>query len=158
MATIRRALPHEAPSLTSLALRSKAHWGYDEDFMRRCHAELTVTAREVEQDPLYVAERDRGLLGFYGLSGLSQGEAELEYLFVEPAHMGQGLGRALLEHAARLARGLGFSTLVIQGDPNAQRFYEALGARQVGDRASESIAGRRLPLFHLPLKADVNRP
>jgi hypothetical protein len=39
---IRKARPDEAGELTELALRSKAHWGYDEAFMASCREELTV--------------------------------------------------------------------------------------------------------------------
>jgi hypothetical protein len=38
---VRRALPSEATVLTALARRSKAHWGYSEEFMRSCENELT---------------------------------------------------------------------------------------------------------------------
>lgn len=44
---IRDARPDEAGELTELALRSKAHWGYDEAFMASCREELTVRPSEV---------------------------------------------------------------------------------------------------------------
>ncbi len=34
--TIRAARPGEADALSALCLRSKAHWGYDDDFLERC--------------------------------------------------------------------------------------------------------------------------
>jgi hypothetical protein len=37
---IRPARGDEAAAITALGLRSKAHWGYDDDFMARCAAEL----------------------------------------------------------------------------------------------------------------------
>ena len=42
MATVRSARAGEAASLTALCLRSKAHWGYDAEFMRLCVPSLTV--------------------------------------------------------------------------------------------------------------------
>jgi GNAT superfamily N-acetyltransferase len=68
---------------------------------------------------------------------------------VEPARIGRGYGGALLRHAIESAAALGAVTLEIQGDPNARRFYEAAGGRQVAERPSASIPGRRLPVFEI---------
>jgi hypothetical protein len=35
---IRPARPDEATDLSALAMRSKAYWGYDDDFLRACRA------------------------------------------------------------------------------------------------------------------------
>jgi GNAT superfamily N-acetyltransferase len=56
----------------------------------------------------------------------------LEDLFVRPAFRGRGVGRALLEHLARLAvaRGCGrFEWSVLDWNEPAIGFYQALGAR-----------------------------
>ncbi len=150
---IRKPLVAEADALTALALRSKAHWGYSEDFMTACRAELTVTAKDLLARHLSyrLSERDGSLRGFYCLERLSDHEYELDALFVEPAHIGAGHGRELLAHAATLALAGGGRVMLIQGDPHAEAFYRAAGARQIGTRPSESIAGRELPLFELVL-------
>ncbi|MFE4533541.1 hypothetical protein ACFRKB_00545 [Streptomyces scopuliridis] len=48
---IREARPDEAP-----ALRSKAHWGYDEAFLAACRDELPISADEMTARRLVVAE------------------------------------------------------------------------------------------------------
>ncbi|WP_437690828.1 hypothetical protein [Sorangium sp. So ce176] len=55
------------------------------------------------------------------------------------------LTSALLAHARDEARRRGYRVLVIQGDPNAGRFYEACGARRVSENGSASIPGLSLP-------------
>ena len=40
---------------------------------------------------------------------------------------------------------------MIQGDPNASKFYEAAGARLVGTRESGSVPGRDLPLYEIDI-------
>ncbi|MGI5472915.1 hypothetical protein [Streptomyces sp. CA-132043] len=45
---IRPAFATEAETLSDLALRSKAHWGYDTAFLGACRDELTVGAHEME--------------------------------------------------------------------------------------------------------------
>lgn len=60
----------------------------------------------------------------------------LEDLYVQPAHRGSGLGRALLLHLGALAveRGYGrFEWSVLDWNENAIRFYEKMGATVMPD-------------------------
>ncbi len=149
--TLRQAKADEADALSNLAIRSKAYWGYSPEFMAACRAELIYTPEAVRRHPFYIADIAGTIAGFYALVRLSPTEIELEALFVEPAHIGQGIGRALIEHAQATARNLGATTLVIQGDPNAKPFYLAAGGRLTGERESASIPGRYLPTFAIQL-------
>lgn len=153
---IREAARHESDLLSDLAFRSKAHWGYSDEFMAACRDELTVDAARAENDDYrcFVATEGGFILGFYLLVPCAGRGAELEALFVEPAHIGKGVGRALIAHALRQARMLGADKLLIQGDPNATGFYLAAGARHMGERESVSIPGRFLPLFEIALPAE----
>jgi len=150
--TLRPAVPAEAGALSRLALRSKAHWGYDEAFLDACRAELTVGPEQCDGVRTVVAHRGSDLLGFHRMAG-EPPVAELADLFVDPAAIGQGLGATLLADAVERARALGVVRLVIDADPNAEGFYLRMGARRVGTVASGSIPGRELPRLEL----DVGR-
>lgn len=151
---IRPAVGAEAKLLTSLALRSKAVWGYTPEFMRACREELTVTPEKMADDRFhyFVCATEQELKGFYALARLDEQTYELEALFVEPDQFGSGIGRALMSHAQGVATSLGARKLIIQGDPNAEHFYQAMGAVKTGDKESASIPGRFLPLFELVLQ------
>jgi len=156
---IRTADPKEAGILTELALRSKAHWGYSSEFIEACRAELAVTPERLTSTDFHyqVAERDSELLGFYAIGPCAVSSYELEALFVEPVHIGRGVGQALIDHAKHKVKQLGGMKLSIQGDPNAEKFYLAAGGKLVGQKASGSIPGRKLPLFEIELMdADVS--
>jgi GNAT superfamily N-acetyltransferase len=144
---IRPAREGELELLSELAMRSKAHWGYSEAFMRACASELTVRRDHVPR--LFVCERAGAIIGFCAWSPINAVRAELEFLFVEPSAIGSGYGRALLDHACADIAQRGHRILEIQGDPHAARFYRAAGARQIGERESASIPGRKLPLYEL---------
>lgn len=60
----------------------------------------------------------------------------LEDLYVQPAHRGTGLGKALLRHlgALAVARGCGrFEWTVLDWNESAIRFYERMGAQVLPD-------------------------
>ncbi|GKQ37933.1 GNAT family N-acetyltransferase [Streptomyces sp. A012304] len=141
---IRPARATEAEVLTDLALRSKAHWGYDAEFLEACREELTVAANEVVRRRTTVADRDGHILGFTNLVG-EPPTGVLGMMFVEPQAIGQGVGRLLFEHTITAGRELGFTQLTIDADPNAEPFYRAMGAVRIGNVPSGSIAGRMLP-------------
>ena len=149
MTRIRPARPEEAAHLTGLALRSKAHWGYDADFMAACVAELTLTEDEIEARRTVVAEDSGGrVVGFATLEGEPPG-GELGLMFVEPGAIGGGVGRRLFTHVRERARAAGFTRFTWAADPNAVPFYEAMGGRRIGSVPSGSVAGRTLPLMEI---------
>jgi GNAT superfamily N-acetyltransferase len=143
---IREARPEEAAILTELALRSKGHWGYDEDFVARCREELTLQPDEVEQRRTAVAEHQGQVVGFVTVQG-DPPDGELGMLFVDPPAIGHGVGRLLFQHALAVAAALGFKRLEIESDPHAEPFYRAMGATHIGTVPSGSIPGRELPLL-----------
>jgi GNAT superfamily N-acetyltransferase len=153
--SIRLARPDEAGLLSALAVRSKAYWGYPDEFMAACHAELTYAPEQIDapQYTFCVCTIGDSIVGFHALLQLTADTVELDALFVEPQHIGSGFGRKLIEHAKDHARQLGASIIVIQGDPNAENFYLAAGAVHSGGRESNSIAGRQLPVFTINLTA-----
>lgn len=141
---IRPARATEAGILTELALRSKAHWGYDAQFLEACRDELTVAANEVTRRRALVADQDGHIVGFTTLQG-EPPTGVLGMMFVDPQAIGQGIGRLLFEHTITAGRDLGFTELTIDADPNAEPFYRAMGAVRTGSVPSGSIAGRVLP-------------
>jgi GNAT superfamily N-acetyltransferase len=77
----------------------------------------------------------------------------LEDLYVQPAHRGTGLGRALLRHlgALAVARGCGrFEWSVLDWNENAIRFYEGMGATVMPDWRICRLAGDSLAAFARP--------
>lgn len=153
--TFRKAVPDDASVLSALALLSKAHWGYSREFLKMCESELTVPAHQIENSNFdyVVAEVCSTIVGFYALEKTAKGKFELEALFVEPEHIGTGLGRRLIRHALDAVIGQGGESLLVQGDPNAENFYLAAGGKCIGTRESASIPGRFLPLFEIEVGA-----
>ena len=77
--------------LTELALRSKAYWGYDAEFLESCREELTMTAEHVRSGLVTVAV-DRGRTVGVARVSLEPSPPELIALFAEPDAIGRGVG------------------------------------------------------------------
>src|ERR1700750_295137 len=91
---LRPARPADAAPLSDLALRSKAHWGYDREFLERCRPVLTLRPEEIEPRHTTVAVEGGDILGFYTLD-----DDELGNLWIDPAPLRKGVGRRLWSHA-----------------------------------------------------------
>lgn len=141
-AAIRRAQPSEAGQLTAIALGAKRYWGYPELWIEAWRDDLVFTPTFIAANPVYVATGADGIpVACYALVG--DEDIQLEHLWVEPESMGRGLGRSLFEHAAATARSNGGVALLIDSDPNAESFYERMGATRVGSLRADVCGERR---------------
>jgi len=133
---IRRAEPDEAATLTEIAHAAKRHWGYPENWIERWKDDLTITPEFISQNEVYVALADEEIVGC-GAIVFDGALVELEHMWIRPEHMGTGVGRALFLHIKERAANLGVPELEISSDPNAEGFYQRMGARRIGDVKSE---------------------
>jgi GNAT superfamily N-acetyltransferase len=153
MPAIRAAQAGEAAKLTALCVRSKAHWGYDAEFMRLSASALAVDEADITDGRVLVAADVEGRpLGMAAVLGKGD-TVDLDALFVDPPAIGSGAGRALFAAALDLARGLGARRMTILADPNAAAFYERMGAGFLRNAPSDAIPGRTLPLYEYDLTA-----
>lgn len=149
---IRQATKEDSFALTELALMSKASWGYSNDFLEACKADLTVKESDILTKITYVIEDRKQIAGFYVLSIVNQ---ELEALFVHPDYMGKGIGRLLWQEALEQSKKHGLDSFNIYSDPYAENFYIKMGADRIGFAESKVFPERKLPLLKYELnKAD----
>lgn len=129
---IRRAAADDADTLSDLAHRAKAHWGYPATWMREWDAQLTIIPGYLEMHDVFVAEEDGTIVGMCALED-RRNRWHLEHVWVEPARHRHGVGRALVLHALEEARRRHGGVVELLSDPFASGFYERLGARHTGD-------------------------
>ncbi len=146
---IVRARAEDASRLTEIALAAKRHWRYPEHWIEIWRPALTITPAYVSTEPVFAAEDGGTLAGFYGFLH-KENALWLEHLWVLPARMGHGIGRALFQHAMETASSLGTSVVMIESDPHAELFYVHMGAQRIGEINSEIEGQRRiLPLLQV---------
>lgn len=152
VATIRQARLAEVEALNALCVRSKAHWGYDAEFMARCVPHLRVSPEAIRKGLAFVALADGRPVGVHQVS-VSGPTADLDLMFVDPPAIGTGIGRRLYRHAEDIALAAGCRELSIVADPFAKAFYAAMGALHVEDVPSDAIPGRMLPRYVQALRS-----
>ena len=139
---IVRAKPDDAAVLTEIAFAAKRHWGYPERWIESWREALTVQPEFIARHETYAATLDGRTVGFYAL-GRKDDTLDLLHLWVLPEAMGRGVGRSLFFHSLERARKSEFQKLQIESDPNAEGFYQHMGAHRVGTSIKEVDGQRR---------------
>lgn len=136
---IRRAEPRDAEALSAVAARSEAHWGCDDAFMETFRRLYRITETFIARNQVFVVEVGGAVRGFYALSG-----SELEYLYLEPAEIGKGLGRLLWDHMLAVCRSTGIRKIHLVCGPQPKPFYLRMGAEEAGEVDSLVTPGRKV--------------
>jgi GNAT superfamily N-acetyltransferase len=140
---VRPAAIEEAPALTALANRAPAG--------RTPATAVRIEPGAIAEGWVWVAQdRRRRVLGVATLRRTDTREViELGGLHVETGAQEGAARQALIEHLSRMARDLGARTLRFEPDPAEAAFYQALGARRIGE--SDGPSGQARLIFELQL-------
>lgn len=151
MISIQPALPEQAEILTTITLAAKRHWNYPESWIQLWLPSLTITSAYILKHETWAAIIDKECAGYYSLKYENE-SLWLDNLWVLPEFMGQGIGKQLFQHALERSRAQGVYNIKIESDPNAQTFYEKMGARKTGEYQIQ-IEGqpRALPVMEINL-------
>jgi GNAT superfamily N-acetyltransferase len=146
---IREGAEADFERLRAIAVEAKAHWGYDRALVEEWAQGGDFEPESLRRRLLYVAEEDGRPVAWAAL--IPRGEVGwLEDLWVDPAWIGRGLGRALFERVATEARQRGARQLEWEAEPNAQGFYRHMGAGYRRD-SEETEWGRVLEVLGVEL-------
>lgn len=141
---IRTAKPSEAEALSALTARSKSYWPYPKEYLDKSILLLKILENDIKDWPVFVAELNSQIVGFFALKTIKD-ENRIDHLWIEPVHIGKGIGRILFQVAKVEAQKLGWKYLRIVSEPRAEEFYLKMGARNIG-----LVQSRVKPDFFLP--------
>ena len=162
--TIRCAKPSDALFLTSISFGAKRYWNYPEEYLEIWHDELTITEEYIEENMVFVAQKKDTIIGYCSVTEVKEdywrGETFikaghwLDHIFIRPAYIRNGIGRELIDALVEYCRENNIEVLNILSDPNANGFYDKIGATYIQDMPS-NIEGREVCLFEfaVPQKA-----
>ena len=90
-----------------------------------------------EHRPMFVAEEDGIICGYYSLTIQENGECELNNLAVLPQYRHQGIGQQLLEHSYSYAKSTGCHVMnigIVEENTILRKWYEQNGAIHIGTK------------------------
>jgi len=146
---IRKASKTEASQLSEIALAAKKHWNYPELWFELWGDVLEITPKFILNNNVWVADHNDQIVGFAAIS-MNETIAELEHMWIVPKHMGKGVGENLIRKVIEYCKCTGVESLRIASDPNAQIFYEKMGAKLIGYVESKPKP-RKLPVLEMKI-------
>ena len=147
---IVKAVLSDKEKLTEIALKSKAFWGYSNAQIESWRDDLTITTKMFKDWNIYKYLVGNEIAGFYILNRANIRTSFLEFLFILPTYIKQGIGKELLVHAIEYCKGGSSAILNVLSDPNAESFYAKHGFKVIAERES-SVPDRFLPEMELEI-------
>ncbi|AKH63020.1 MULTISPECIES: GNAT family N-acetyltransferase [Photorhabdus] len=135
--TIRLAEIAEQAALEALQLRASLMWEEDRELLLANPHTIELPIEHIEVGYVYIAEQAGVILGFSVVLPQSDGDAELDGLFVEPTVWHQGVGRQLLKTVLNNVHTEGGTSLRVLANPQAEGFYIALGFERLGEKRAQ---------------------
>ena len=129
---IRAAIASEQKVLEALQWRASLGNPGDREALLANPDAIELPLEQIEDGHVFVAAQSNSLVGFAVVLPRSDGAAELDGLFVEPNAWKRGIGRALVNHCAKVAQSRGAPTLHVVGNAHAEGFYESCGFNRTG--------------------------
>lgn len=130
--TLRAAVETEREALEALQWRASLANPNDREALLAHPDAIDLPLRQILAGQVFVAEQDGCILGFATILPSSDGEQDLDALFVEPASWKRGIGRLLVDHVSNVAADAGANALHVVGNPHAEGFYKSCRFETIG--------------------------
>ena len=129
---IRLAVNSERVALEQLQLRASLNNAGDRDALLAKPDAIELPEAQIADGQVFVAVQDEVIVGFAAVLLRTDGDIELDGLFVEPIKWRSGVGRTLVNRCVEYAYDQGAYALHVIGNPHAKRFYESSGFEFLG--------------------------
>jgi GNAT superfamily N-acetyltransferase len=144
--TIRRAVATDLPAVRDVFRRASLSNEGDRAALLAHPEVLEFDGADRLERCTNVAEAGGAVIGFVSV----EEDGEVEDMFVDPAWMGRGVARSLVEREVGLARARGLPRLSVTGNPHARTFYERVGFVVAGEVETRFGPGLRMAMDLLP--------
>jgi GNAT superfamily N-acetyltransferase len=129
---IRPAVESEQKQLENLQLRASLTNEGDRDALLANPDAIELPIAQIAAGGVFVAESEGKIVGFAAVEPRSDGNSELDALFVDPHMRRRGIARLLVEYCVEVARARKSAALCVIGNPHAKDFYIACGFDVIG--------------------------
>jgi GNAT superfamily N-acetyltransferase len=151
---LRTANALDLDTLRDVYRRSSLSNASDRDALLAHPDALEFGGDAIDDGRTFVAVDDGRVVGFATLGLAADSSVELEDLFVDPAMMRHGVGRALVAEATARARSAGVVRIDVTANPDARAFYESVGFVEVGEAETRFGPAPRMSLEIRPAAPD----
>ncbi len=150
MIEITKANTNDYRVLTDITKKSKAYWGYSDEQMKKWSDLLTITEEYIQNNEVYKLIINQSIVAYYSYFEIEKNSVRLDNLFVSPENIGKGYGKLLMNDFILKIKKSEAQRIILDADPNAQKFYESFGFVKIGEIRT-SIKDRFLPIMELKL-------
>ena len=141
----RPAKLSECAALNTLIRESKGFWPYSDGFIDQFMQQWGINESYLQTNEIILFEKEEHVIGLFSFKMNHDNKPELDLFFVNRNHIGKGIGKSIWQQALNYALDHDWTEFQIIADPNAEGFYQHMGAKTIG--SFESFPGRFVPMM-----------
>ena len=147
---IEKAQENDHIILSKITYLGKAFWGYDKELLDKWKDDLTITPEYISKNETFKLVFEGEIIGFYSFLKTEKNILKLDFLFIQPKYIGSGTGKLLMSDFIDRAKSLNIEKIILDADPNAEKFYTKFGFKTY-QKLESSVKNRFLPQMELVL-------
>ena len=93
---------------------------------------LTITEEYIRKNEVYKLVVNQSIFAYYSYFEIDKNSVRLDNLFVSPENIGKGFGKLLMNDFILKVKQGEKTRIILDADPNAQKFYESFGFIKIG--------------------------
>lgn len=141
------AAPEDNETLSTIAFKAKAYWGYPQEWLELWKSDLTISAAMIRENDAWKIVSGDTIIGFTIIIATEAHSFEIEHCWMSPDCIGKGYGSKLLRQVLSQSH-YQQKQFGVLADPNAVHFYQKFGFKTVREIPGKP-AGRTLPWMEM---------
>lgn len=126
---------------------SLSYWPYTKEQLDKILELFKINETYLSKQPVYLTYRDNLFIGFFSFSAKNNQENELDYFIIDHNLIGHGHGKIMWQTCCNIASSLAMKEFIIMSTPEANGFYQKMGAQQIGQHPSAVRENVFMPIF-----------
>ncbi len=111
---------------------------------------MTISKVYIENNNTFKLLIENKIIGYYSYIIYEENFVKPDNLFLLPSFIGKGFGNILINDFFKRIKQESFEKIVLNSDPNTERFYLKFGFIKIGETET-SIKNRFMPIMEMKL-------
>ena len=143
------ATAEDIDELSSVAIRSKRHWGYSKEAMELWNQNLTITDDFLKSHTVIKATLEDEIVGFFALEEIKAVTRIAQY-WVDTPYMRKGYGTVMYNYLKDYLKLRNVERVTLVLDPNGLAFFEKKGAK-ILEKIEHKVRNKFLYIVEVPV-------
>ncbi len=146
---IKQADCGDINAINEIMRNSLSYWNYTQEELNKIMDLFKIEEVYFIKNQINLAYFNDALVGFFSFIKNTNNENELDCFYIKKDLIGVGYGKNMWNACCKKAKSLTMDNFIIMSTPDAEGFYQKMGAIKIGSRPSRVRKGIVMPLLKI---------